>query len=71
MTKKKAKTQDEKENQQDDIELKPIKSSEISTSSKLIKKYGVDPVKTSGILSFNAYRKIIGYGLRYANEDIS
>jgi proteasome lid subunit RPN8/RPN11 len=71
MTKKKARTQDEKENQQDDTELKSIKSSEISASSKLIKKYGVDPVKTSGILSFNAYRKIIGYGLRYANEDMS
>lgn len=71
MTKKKEKTQDETENQNNDVELKSIKSSELSASSKLIKQYGVDPVKTPGFLSFNAYRKIIGYGLRYANEEMS
>ena len=71
MTKKKEKTQDETVNQNDDVELKSIKSSELSASSKLIKQYGVDPVKTPGFLSFNAYRKIIGYGLRYANEEMS
>lgn len=71
MTKKKEKTQDETENQNNDVELKSIKSSELSASSKLIKQYGVDPVKTLGFLSFNAYRKIIGYGLRYANEEMS
>lgn len=71
MTKKKEKTQDETENQNNDVELKSIKSSELSANSKLIKQYGVDPVKTPGFLSFNAYRKIIGYGLRYANEEMS
>ena len=71
MTRKKEKTQDEIENRHDDLELKSIKSTEISASSELIKQYGVNPVKTPGILSYNAYRKILGYGLRYANEDMS
>jgi len=70
MTRKKEKPQDEVENGLDNVELKSIKSSEVSASSELIKEYGVDPVKTPGILSYNAYRKIIGYGLRYANEDM-
>ncbi len=71
MTRKEEKIQDKAENQNDEVELKSIKSSDLSSSSKLIKQYGVDPVKTSGLLSFNAYRKIIGYGLRYANEESS
>ena len=71
MTRKKEKTQEKTENSYDDVELKSIKSTEISANSELIKQYGVDPVKTPGILSYNAYRKIIGYGLRYANDDMS
>jgi len=71
MTRKQDKTKDEKENQYNDIDLKSIKSSEVSVSSELIKQYGLDPVKTPGVLSYNAYRKIIGYGLRYANEDMT
>jgi proteasome lid subunit RPN8/RPN11 len=71
MTKKKEKTQEKTVNHENEVELKSIKSSELSASSKLIKQYGVDPVKTSGFLNFKAYRKIIGYGLRYANEEMS
>ena len=71
MTRKKEKTQDKTENRNNDVELKSIKHSEISASSELIKQYEVDPVKTPGILSYNAYRKILGYGLRYANEDMT
>lgn len=70
MTGKKDNSRDETEKRYDDVELKSVKSSEISASSKLIQKYGVEPVKTSGLLSYNAYRKILGYGLRYANEQI-
>jgi proteasome lid subunit RPN8/RPN11 len=70
MTGKKDNSSDKTEKRYDDVELKSIKSSEISASSKLIQQYGVEPVKTSGILSYNAYRKILGYGLRYANEQI-
>jgi proteasome lid subunit RPN8/RPN11 len=71
MTKKKDKAQDKTENSYDTIELKSVKSSNISASSELIKQYGVDPVKTPGVLTYNAYKKIVGYGLRYANEAMS
>jgi proteasome lid subunit RPN8/RPN11 len=70
MTRKKDNSSNETEKGHDNVELKSIKSLEISASSKLIQKYGVEPVKTSGLLSYNAYRKILGYGLRYANEQI-
>lgn len=71
MTRKKEKTPDETENHYDDVELRSIKSKKISASSELIKLYGVDPVKTPGMLTYNAYRKILGYGLRYANDEMS
>jgi proteasome lid subunit RPN8/RPN11 len=71
MTRKKDNSSDETEKQFDDVELKSIKSSEISASSKLIQKYGVEPVKTPARLNYNAYRKILGYGLRYANEQMT
>ena len=64
MTGKKDNSSDETEKRYDDVELKSIKSSEISASSKLIQKYGVEPVKTSGLLSYNAYRKILGYCIK-------
>ncbi|TFF86160.1 MAG: hypothetical protein EU517_00790, partial [Promethearchaeota archaeon] len=70
MTRKKDKSQKGTENQNKEIELKSIRASDISATTELIKKYGIDPVKTPGIVSYNAYRKIIGYGLRYANEDM-
>jgi proteasome lid subunit RPN8/RPN11 len=71
LPKKKHKENNNKNHNSNDIDLESIKSTDISAKAENIKKFGVDPVKTPAYLSYNAYRKIVGYGLRYANEDMS
>ncbi|MFX1596909.1 MAG: hypothetical protein ACFFBK_12700, partial [Promethearchaeota archaeon] len=51
--------------------LKSIRLTEISRTDKLIKKYGINPVKTPVLLKLNAYRRMVGYAMRYANNKIS
>jgi proteasome lid subunit RPN8/RPN11 len=58
-------------NENDEIELKSIKSPELSATAQLIKEYGVNPTKTPAYLTYKAYRRIVGYGLRYANNEIA
>ncbi len=42
---------------------------EISTKEYNIRKYGIDPAETPIIISYNAYRRIVGYAMRYGNND--
>ncbi|MFX0056963.1 MAG: Mov34/MPN/PAD-1 family protein [Candidatus Heimdallarchaeota archaeon] len=48
-----------------------LKLNDLSATSRLIEKYGIDPAKTPVFLKYNAYRRMVGYAIRYANEDIS
>jgi len=59
--------------QENDEEFNPssLKSTEISATTQLIAKYGVNPVKTPVFLTLNAYRRMVGYAYRYANDNIS
>jgi len=43
---------------------------ELSTQEHYIQKYGIDPAKTPTFISYNAYRRIIGYAMRYGNKDL-
>jgi proteasome lid subunit RPN8/RPN11 len=43
---------------------------EISTKEHYIQKYGIDPAKSPIFISFNAYRRIVGYAMRYGNDDL-
>jgi proteasome lid subunit RPN8/RPN11 len=43
---------------------------EISKRDYYIQKYGIDPAITPVYLSFNAYRRIVGYAMRYGNNNI-
>ncbi len=43
---------------------------ELSTKEHRIQKYGIDPAETPIFLSYNAYRRIIGYAMRYGNKDL-
>jgi len=42
---------------------------EISTKEYNIRKYGINPAETPIIISYNAYRRIVGYAMRYGNND--
>ena len=42
---------------------------EISTKDHYIQKYGVNPSESPIYISYNAYRRIVGYALRYGNND--
>ena len=42
---------------------------EISTKEYNIQKYGINPAETPIIISYNAYRRIVGYAMRYGNND--
>ena len=42
---------------------------EISTKEYNIRKYGISPAETPIIISYNAYRRIVGYAMRYGNND--
>ncbi|MFX0075617.1 MAG: Mov34/MPN/PAD-1 family protein [Candidatus Hermodarchaeota archaeon] len=43
---------------------------EISTKDRYIQKYGINPAVTPIYISYNAYRRIVGYAMRYGNDDI-
>jgi len=43
---------------------------EISKRDFYIQKYGIDPAITPVFLSYNAYRRIVGYAMRYGNNDL-
>ena len=42
---------------------------EISTKEYYIQKYGVNPAETPVLISYNAYRRIVGYAMRYGNNE--
>jgi len=43
---------------------------ELSTKEHYIQKDGIDPAETPTFISYNAYRRIIGYAMRYGNKDL-
>ena len=43
---------------------------ELSTKEHHIQKYGIDPAETPIFISYNAYRRIVGYAMRYGNKDL-
>ncbi len=43
---------------------------EISNRDYYIQKYGIDPAITPVHLSYNAYKRIVGYAMRYGNNDL-
>jgi len=43
---------------------------EISNRDSYIQKYGIDPAITPVFLSYNAYKRIVGYAMRYGNNDL-
>ena len=47
-----------------------LKLSNLSLTSQLIEKYGINPAKTPVYLTYNAYRRMVGYAIRYASEDL-
>ncbi|MFW9771021.1 MAG: hypothetical protein ACFFFB_01100, partial [Candidatus Heimdallarchaeota archaeon] len=44
---------------------------ELSATAKLIERYGINPAKTPVLLKLNAYRRMVGYAIRYANNNLS
>jgi len=43
---------------------------DISTKERYIQKFGVDPADSPIFISYNAYRRIVGYAMRYGNKDL-
>jgi proteasome lid subunit RPN8/RPN11 len=43
---------------------------ERSTKEYYIRKNGINPAETPIIISYNAYRRIVGYAMRYGNDDL-
>lgn len=43
----------------------------LSSTDKLIEEYGFNPIKTPVLLKLNAYRRMVGYAIRYANDKIA
>jgi len=43
---------------------------EMSNRDSYIQKYGIDPAITPVFLSYNAYKRIVGYAMRYGNNDL-
>ncbi len=43
---------------------------EMSNRDSYIQKYGIDPAITPIFLSYNAYKRIVGYAMRYGNNDL-
>jgi len=43
---------------------------EISKRDSYIQKYGIDPAITPVYLSYNAYKRIVGYAMRYGSNDL-
>ena len=44
---------------------------EISKRESYIQEYGIDPAFTPVYLSYNAYKRIVGYAMRYGSNDLS
>jgi len=42
----------------------------LSTKEHHIQKYGIDPAETPIFISYNAYRRIVGYAMRYGNKNL-
>ncbi|MFX0048804.1 MAG: Mov34/MPN/PAD-1 family protein [Candidatus Hermodarchaeota archaeon] len=42
----------------------------ISTKEDYIQKFGIDPAESPVFISYNAYRRIVGYAMRYGNNDL-
>ena len=60
------------EQEKDDLDVTTPESDdfiEISTKDHYIQKYGVDPAESPIVISYNAYRRIVGYAMRYGNND--
>lgn len=53
------------------LPLNSTRSTELSPTAKLIEEYGINPTKTPALLTYNAYRRMVGYAMRYANEELS
>ncbi|MFX0017998.1 MAG: Mov34/MPN/PAD-1 family protein [Promethearchaeota archaeon] len=71
-TKKKSLNQNKFEDSgEDNGNLRSIRLTELSPTDKLIEKYGINPAKTPVLLKFNAYRRMVGYAMRYANNELS
>jgi len=60
-----------KQENNEDFNSNFLKSTEISATTQLIAKYGVNPVTTPVFLTYNAYKRMVGYAYRYANDSIS
>ena len=43
---------------------------EISTKEHYIQKFGMDPAESPIFISYNAYRRIVGYAMRYGSDDL-
>ncbi len=43
---------------------------EMSNRDSFIQKYGIDPAITPVFLSYNAYKRIVGYAMRYGSNDL-
>ncbi|MBY9008249.1 MAG: Mov34/MPN/PAD-1 family protein [Candidatus Lokiarchaeota archaeon] len=61
------KLQKEKE---DDFSFDTNATTEISKRDYYIQKYGIDPAISSVYLSYNAYKRIVGYAMRYGSNDL-
>lgn len=42
----------------------------ISTKEYYIQKFGIDPAESPIFISYKAYRRIVGYAMRYGNDDL-
>ncbi|MFX1498688.1 MAG: Mov34/MPN/PAD-1 family protein [Promethearchaeota archaeon] len=42
-----------------------------SSTAKLIEEYGINPIKTPVVLKLNAYKRMVGYAIRYANNKLA
>jgi proteasome lid subunit RPN8/RPN11 len=57
----------------ENLEATPSESDdliEISTKEHYIQKYGINPPESPVTISYNAYRRIVGYAMRYGNDEL-
>lgn len=59
------------DSREDDFSQKYTDLTELSPTAKLVQEYGINPVKTPILLKFNAYRRMVGYAMRYATNELS
>ena len=60
-----------KADEENNDSLKSKDMTELSPTAKLKQEYGIDPVKAPVVLKLNAYRRMAGYAIRYANNKLS